>query len=357
MKEVYYFKDNTLLFILGAGSSIDAGIPTAYKMVTDFEEKIKNDDELKKLYSFFKSAIVFQRGLKSYAPNISVSIEEILNVIEALNLQEDNILYPYIGTWSQHFLKTSGADFENVRKLDERIRELLFSWVTLNDYRKSKYFSNIGRLSAEINSSIRIFSLNYDICVEKAFSISNMRIETGISPETYEWSSLRFDDLPEDEIPDAYLYKLHGSIDWEKQDSGLPKYSETPIKDDPQVIFGTAVKLRSLDPYLFNLYELRKYSLHENLKFIVIIGYSFNDDHINRLIQQSLIQRKLIKLIIIAPDTLGQDYEKSVREKFLSENIEKNRLIFVNAFAKDFFENLNLDFFNQYYQEDSSLPF
>ncbi|NCI78754.1 hypothetical protein XA39_05315 [Acinetobacter tandoii] len=352
-----YFKDNTLLFILGAGSSIDAGIPTAYKMVTDFEEKIKNDDELKKLYSFFKSAIVFQRGLKSYAPNISVSIEEILNVIEALNLQEDNILYPYIGTWSQHFLKTSGADFENVRKLDERIRELLFSWVTLNDYRKSKYFSNIGRLSAEINSSIRIFSLNYDICVEKAFSISNMRIETGISPETYEWSSLRFDDLPEDEIPDAYLYKLHGSIDWEKQDSGLPKYSETPIKDDPQVIFGTAVKLRSLDPYLFNLYELRKYSLHENLKFIVIIGYSFNDDHINRLIQQSLIQRKLIKLIIIAPDNLGQDYEKSVREKFLSENIEKNRLIFVNAFAKDFFENLNLDFFNQYYQEDSSLPF
>lgn len=352
-----YFKDNTLLFILGAGSSIDAGIPTAYKMVTDFEEKIKNDDELKKLYSFFKSAIVFQRGLKSYAPNISVSIEEILNVIEALNLQEDNILYPYIGTWSQHFLKTSGADFENVRKLDERIRELLFSWVTLNDYRKSKYFSNIGRLSAEINSSIRIFSLNYDICVEKAFSISNMRIETGISPETYEWSSLRFDDLPEDEIPDAYLYKLHGSIDWEKQDSGLPKYSETPIKDDPQVIFGTAVKLRSLDPYLFNLYELRKYSLHENLKFIVIIGYSFNDDHINRLIQQSLIQRKLIKLIIIAPDNLGQDYEKSVREKFLSENIEKNRLIFVNAFAKDFFENLNLDFFNQYYQEDLSLPF
>ena len=352
-----YFKDNALLFILGAGSSIDAGIPTAYKMVSDFEDRIKNDNELKKLYSYFKSAIIFQRGLKCYSPNISVSIEEILNVIEALNLQEDNILYPYIGTWSQHFLKTSGADFENVRKLDVKIRELLFSWVTLNDYRKSKYFSNIGRLATEINTSIRIFSLNYDICVEKAFQISDMRIETGISPETYEWSSLRFDDLPDNEIPDAYLYKLHGSIDWQKQDSGLPKYSETPIKDDPQVIFGTAVKLRSLDPYLFNLYELRKYSLHENLRFIVIIGYSFSDDHINRLIQQSLLQRKLIKLIIIAPDNEEKLYEKTVREKFLSENIEDNRLIFVNEFAKNFLENLNLDFFNQYYQEDPDLPF
>ncbi|MDC4633163.1 SIR2 family protein [Acinetobacter baumannii] len=352
-----YFKDNALLFILGAGSSIDAGIPTAYKMVSDFEDRIKNDNELKKLYSYFKSAIIFQRGLKCYSPNISVSIEEILNVIEALNLQEDNILYPYIGTWSQHFLKTSGADFENVRKLDVKIRELLFSWVTLNDYRKSKYFSNIGRLATDINTSIRIFSLNYDICVEKAFQISDMRIETGISPETYEWSSLRFDDLPDNEIPDAYLYKLHGSIDWQKQDSGLPKYSETPIKDDPQVIFGTAVKLRSLDPYLFNLYELRKYSLHENLRFIVIIGYSFSDDHINRLIQQSLLQRKLIKLIIIAPDNEEKLYEKTVREKFLSENIEDNRLIFVNEFAKNFLENLNLDFFNQYYQEDPDLPF
>ncbi|MDV8152431.1 SIR2 family protein [Acinetobacter pittii] len=352
-----YFKDNTLLFILGAGSSIDAGIPTAYKMVSDFEDRIKNDNELKKLYSYFKSAIIFQRGLKCYSPNVSVSIEEILNVIEALNLQEDNILYPYIGTWSQHFLKTSGADFENVRKLDVKIRELLFSWVTLNDYRKSKYFSNIGRLATDINTSIRIFSLNYDICVEKAFRISDMRIETGISPETYEWSSLRFDDLPDNEIPDAYLYKLHGSIDWEKQDSGLPKYSETPIKDDPQVIFGTAVKLRSLDPYLFNLYELRKYSLHENLRFIVIIGYSFSDDHINRLIQQSLLQRKLIKLIIIAPDNEEKLYERTVREKFLTESIEDNRLIFVNEFAKNFLENLNLDFFNQYYQEDPDLPF
>ncbi|MDR2059882.1 MAG: SIR2 family protein, partial [Acinetobacter sp.] len=221
----------------------------------------------------------------------------------------------------------------------------------------SKYFSNIGRLATDINTSIRIFSLNYDICVEKAFHISNMRIETGISPETYEWSSLRFDDLPDNEIPDAYLYKLHGSIDWEKQDSGLPKYSETPIKDDPQVIFGTAVKLRSLDPYLFNLYELRKYSLHENLKFIVIIGYSFSDDHINRLIQQSLVQRKLIKLIIVAPDNEEKQYERTVRDKFLSENIEHSRFIFVNKFAKDFLENLNLNFFNQYYQEDPELPF
>ncbi len=351
------FKDNTLLFILGAGSSIDAGIPTAYKMVTEFEDKIKDDNELKKLYSYFKSAIIFQRGLKSYSPNVSVSIEEILNVIEALNLQEDNILYPYIGTWSQHFLKTSGADFENVSKLDVKIRELLFSWVTLNDYRKSKYFSNIGLLATDINTSIRIFSLNYDICVEKAFQMSNLRIETGISPDTYEWSSLRFDDLPENEIPEAYLYKLHGSIDWEKQDSGLPRYSETPIKDDPQVIFGTAVKLRSLDPYLFNLYELRKYSLHENLKFVVIIGYSFSDDHINRLIQQSLIQRKFTKLIIVAPDNDEKLYEKTVRGKFLSENIEHSRLIFVNEFAKNFLENMNPNFFNQYYQEDPDLPF
>lgn len=352
------FKDNSLLFILGAGSSIDAGIPTAYKMVTDFEEKIESNNDLKKLYSYFKSSILFQRGLKNFKPNNLVGIEEILNVIEALKLQDDNILYPYIGTWSQHLLKTAGQNFEQINLLDKKIRELLFSWVTLSDYRNSKYFSNIGCLASQLNTSIRIFTLNYDICVEKAFRNSNLKIETGISPDTYDWSSLRFDDLPDDEIPNAYLYKLHGSIDWLKQDTGLPKYSETPVNDDPQVIFGTAVKLRSLDPYLFNLYELRKYSLQENLKFILIIGYSFSDDHINRLVQQALIQKKLLKLIIVAPyDHNTKEYEIIVKEKFELDGIDLNRFIFINQTAKMFFENMNQDFFNQYYEKDLDLPF
>lgn len=350
-------KDNSIVFVLGAGSSIDAGIPTAYKMVSDFEKDLENDSELRKLYMYLKSSIIFQRGLKSFQASSSVSIEEVLNVIEALKLQEDNILYPYIGTWSHQLIKTSGIDFQNIHELDTRIRKLLFEWVTLSDYRKGNYFSGIGRLANQLNTSLRIFSLNYDICVERAFNNNDLKIETGISQDTYEWSSLRFDDQPDEQSPHAYLYKVHGSIDWKKQENGLPTYSETPIREDPQVIFGTAVKLRSLDPYLFNLYEFRKFLLHDSLKFIVVIGYSFSDDHINRLLQQSMQQRIYTKIIIVAPYDQDSDHELAIINKLMMNSCNIDRFVFLNETAKEFLDNLSSDFFIDKYPQDPDMPF
>ena len=44
-------------------------------------------------------------------------------------------------------------------------------------------------------------------------------------------------------------------------------------KKNAELIFGTDAKLQSVDPFLFNVYELRNYSLP--CKMIIVIGYSF----------------------------------------------------------------------------------
>lgn len=353
----------SIIFILGAGASVDAGIPHAAQMVKDFEGILneKKNNTLKELYLLLKSSILFQRGLREFNVFPLVSIEDILNIIESLKQKQENILYPFIGSWSNHLIKTSGDNFELVDKLDELIRRSLYEWVTLDNYNSATYYNEIGRLSKELNFPIRIFSLNYDTCVEEAFKKKSYILESGFHPDTYIWSYDRF-ELPLEENIDAYLYKLHGSINWKRNEKGeLITSAAMSVKQNPQVIFGTMMKMKSLDPYLFSIYELRRYTLNSKLKFIVIVGYSFSDDHINKLIQQSLLMKETIKLIIVSPDQ-SHEYKCKVINTLNSDlgvdhaGIKENRLIYQHYTAKEYFEKLSVDYLKNFL-ESEKLPF
>ena len=98
-----------------------------------------------------------------------------------------------------------------------------------------------------------------------------------------------FDDAREDS-PDLYLYKLHGSVDWSYDNGGNLIYHESSSQIEPEnlaIIFGTTYKLQYIDPFLFFAYEFRKWTLDDG-KLIVVIGYSFADEHINGILTQSL---------------------------------------------------------------------
>jgi hypothetical protein len=66
-----------------------------------------------------------------------------------------------------------------------------------------------------------------------------------------------------------YLYKLHGSIDWRREpETGKLTYSDSSstIKiEESSLIFGTAYKLQYVDPFLFLVYQLRRWSLEARL--------------------------------------------------------------------------------------------
>ena len=77
-------------------------------------------------------------------------------------------------------------------------------------------------------------------------------------------------------------------------DDGKVTYSDSPTTiddDDTALIFGTSYKLQYVDPFLFLAYELRRWSL-DAARLIVCVGYGFNDDHINGILQQSLRQNR-----------------------------------------------------------------
>ena len=157
---------------------------------------------------------------------------------------------------------------------------------------------------------------------------TDYELECGFD-EKNEWQSERLGN-PDQINAGIFLYKLHGSIDWVREsDTGILKRYDSPQKN-AELIFGTDAKLQSIDPFLFNVYELRNYSLL--CKMIVVIGYSFNDSHINGLLGQALraADRKLLVVDI------HNDYTDDILKKLFLDDGFRPRIIFKQMTAGQF---------------------
>ena len=104
------------------------------------------------------------------------------------------------------------------------------------------------RFQEGFGHALRVFSLNYDLCVEK--SCGYWTVQRGFADWVWDWRS--FDEGPNEETH-TFLYKLHGSLDWCFAKDGRVSFPDSPSKiEDEQValIFGTSYKLQYVDPFL-----------------------------------------------------------------------------------------------------------
>jgi len=91
----------------------------------------------------------------------------------------------------------------------------------------------------------------------------------------------------------------------------------------------------------------------------IIIGYSFNDSHINDLIRQAMETDKNKKIISVSPIQDIMEELKRILNRLKLENNATNqrRIIIENSKAKDFLENkLTLDYISQQLSQ-TELPF
>lgn len=297
------FLANDVIFLLGAGCSVEAGIPNTIEMIKDIEEKIQLKPEwgkYKNLYNLTKSSIFYSRGIRGVYSH-SLNIEEVVNILNELIKQDEILLFPFIGTWNPKLISAAGQNFEKIKKFRDMIVTQLKAWIDLKSYDKAKYYESFFDFQEDIGFPLRIFSLNYDLCLEKSIR-ENAVIERGFNSKNHSWHWSRFDENPDE--AGIFLYKLHGSIDWEKdkKHGNLLKEIDGNF-NKPELMFGTNYKLQYIDPYLFYMYELRKWSLECN--YIVVIGYGFNDEHINGILRQALENKD--KRILFAVSKKSQE--------------------------------------------------
>jgi hypothetical protein len=316
------FRENEIIILLGAGASVEAEIPAAVQMIYKVEELLDGDwAKFKELYHYVKSAMHYAEGIKGNYSRINYNIEALVNTLDDLRRGRDHPLYPFIGSWNPRFAEVTGNNLEVVADFRKAIVEKLRDkWVQPPNYQRAKsYYRRLHDFQKGFNYVLRVFTLNYDLCVEK--SIEDDVLERGFDADGI-WNWRLFDDNIGSSKA-IFLYKLHGSIDWTRNANGNLTFYETPSHIDAEdlaIIFGTTYKLQYVDPFLFCAYELRKWTL-DAAKLIITIGYGFGDEHINGILSQALNSNSRRRLLAVGPLNFSDESERNEKESARAEEI------------------------------------
>ena len=352
---MYRFKRDELVLLLGAGASVEAGVPHSKGMVEKLESLIGSESEWGRfgpLYHYVKSAVLFADGIKGKADVAGYNIEKLVETLEELSKRDDHPLYPFVGAWNPKLPEVAGGDFKIVREFrDAIVKRLRDDWIPLDQVERSNYYAGVLRLQREYQHPLRVFSLNYDLCIEEQCRRSRgSGPQRGFEGRRWNWRRLAEVDNEigsEDDL--IYLYKLHGSIDWffDRGANGQLAYrdnvSSIPLGQSA-LIFGTSYKLQYTDPFLFLAYEFRRWTLEARI--ILVIGYGFADVHINEILRQALDSDETRVLVAVSPGPAG-DGAKLGNE---AEEIEatlgtggRGQVVRVPCRAKAYLEDVSIE--------------
>ena len=357
----YSFKNNEILILLGAGCSFDAKIPHSWAMLQDVEKHIETDDTWKEfhdLYYYVQSAIKFADEMKGKrSSGSSYNIEKLVTTLDEIAKRNNHPLYPFIGAWNPQLIEILGGKLELISNFRNKIVEILRKeWVPIQVEADVMYYKGIFELQKQYQASLRVFTLNYDMCIEhvhKTLYFNNLTLERGFADNRI-WDWRQFDDSDPESAKNIYLYKLHGSLDWKREIDGSLTYKDNPNHISPQestLIFGTTFKLQYVDPFLFLAYEFRRWTLES--KLILCIGYGFADDHINGIIGQALKRDSQRKVLSVSPLEASrvEERRKEICTLLGLEQTHLEQIVCNTSKAKDFLENASLENLAQFFSQ------
>jgi hypothetical protein len=216
----------------------------------------------------------------------------------------------------------------------------LINFVWIKDPEKISYLKPIVSSFLK-HDQLCVATLNYDNAIELLASTNSIECDTGI----INWSKTGEFISRKDSI---FLLKLHGSIDWElkkkerSSDHPLPQSRiEIADPDDviekfyrPAVIFGQRNKLTAEGPFLDLMHAFQKELLINQQ--LIVIGYSFRDEHINEYLTQWINNSSTNRMVVIDPkiDSNPTEFVLNIR------NLLPNRIEIYNKKVEDVLESV-----------------
>ena len=282
------------------------------------------------------------RGRKAFD---GIDVERLFAAIRMLADRESLEIAPFVATWNAN-LDTLGesrrlppfwaSEFmkairderarsqlersfsEGVRALEGR-KDLRSTFARLQDEMIAALASiltvdpsrvdYLAPVLADVEEQLQVASLNYDLSVEHLAERADTTFDTGIEGWRggYQWRWKSGVKLR--------LLKLHGSLNWYfgnddhpgKLTSDVIRLATDMSGDERKryqnrlaLVFGQGAKLRSDGPFLAMLLEFDKFL--ERTDHLVVVGYSFRDDHINAAVRRWFNKRQSPRVTIINPD-------------------------------------------------------
>lgn len=241
----------------------------------------------------------------------------------------------------------------HVKTIEETIlKECSFS---LKD--KSIHLDFIKKLTSRKSkqSRLKIFTTNYDRAFEEAGAEGSYVIIDGFSftqPRKFSGKYFDYDIVIRENSRTTstenfannvfHLYKLHGSVNWEKRDNDIVQIDK-PLK--AMMIYPNSNKYESSyeQPYFEMMSRFQSELRKNGTSTLICIGFSFADKHIFTMTNEALNQNPSLNLVIIEPfikPTLNENFQKLFE---LSK--KSNQVLIIGDFFKDFVINLP---FSQY---------
>lgn len=158
---------------------------------------------------------------------------------------------------------------------------------------------------------LQLYTTNYDTLFEQAARRMNYVIIDGFSlsyPRVFNGTNFDFDIVfrehtrvkqEESFVPNVFqLFKLHGSIDWEKNTKGQILQKEK--SDNPCIIYPASEKYESsYDQPYFEMMSHFQQTLRKENTLLIVVGFGFKDKHIQNVIKEASLQNHNLHVLIV----------------------------------------------------------
>ncbi len=269
------------IFLLGAGASVDAGMPTVKELTSELRSRLRAiRPEFEQVFE------LIEKNDPSVAQNYERLFEWIVLILKVNEEPFRKIIETRI---ESSMIASIAGIYMDVCRV---IKDLFEARRSNADYlsRIGDYLPTQGRL--------KVFSLNYDCCLEDACRVAGIDLSTGFDPITKKWDR----DLFHRQKNGINLYKLHGSLRWfgvednqsrshltlmELRSGDIRNLSHNlKVSQEPRLVLGPGNKIQPDEPFIALFYEFQSSIMmaHE----CVIIGYGGGDEHVNNAISHAL---------------------------------------------------------------------
>lgn len=250
--------------------------------------------------------------------------------------------------------KISEEKASRLKPLREQLEKIIRDACQLElDSSNAPHKTFLDKITARKASEprVQLFTTNYDTLFEQAAQEGGYAVIDGFSftfPRTFSGRYFDYDIVQRERtrLKDEesfvskvfHLYKIHGSLTWEKTEQGIVQ--QVNSTESPLIVYPASDKYESSyeQPY-FEMMSRFQQALRKENTLLIVLGFGFRDKHIQNVILEAVNQNPSFQLVIVNYNAGGSINREELKEYFDGNVVKRNVSIVFDTF-KGFTESL-----------------
>jgi hypothetical protein len=249
--------------------------------------------------------------------------------------------------------KISEEKVSQIKSLREQLEKIIRNACQLElDSSNAPHKTFLDKITARKASEprVQLFTTNYDTLFEQAAQEGGYAVIDGFSftsPRTFSGRYFDYDIVQRERtrLKDEesfvskvfHLYKMHGSLTWERTEQG--RIQQVNSTESPLIVYPASDKYESSyeQPY-FEMMSRFQQALRRENTLLIVIGFGFRDKHIQNVILEAVNQNPSFQLVIVNYNGNETIDREELKEYFDGNEVKRNVSIVFDTF-KNFTES------------------